>query len=76
MGTPRENMAEVEAQRARLREHPMALRIIETDADLTVIYPSGDFRRDGVRVSFQIGKAAAMRRILDVMESDWMASYP
>lgn len=76
MNNPTKSAALVADLLNRIKAHPMCLTITDKDGYYLVIYPSGDFRVGGVRVSQGMGKAKALARMLVRMESDWNASFP
>ena len=71
----RENIERVEKLREAIKNHPMCGRYEESDSNITVIYPDGDFLTHGCRARFP-SKAKSMQAVLDVMERHWMESYP
>lgn len=52
----------------------MCAKLIETDYNVTVLYPDGYFP-NGSRVSFAAGKAVAFGKLLEVMERHWKDSF-
>lgn len=65
------NLTAASEARAKVKAHPMALRVTETQQHLTVIFPEG-FQLDGVRVSMANGKLWAYTKALEKMENIWI----
>jgi hypothetical protein len=69
--TPQQNIAEVNRLIAEVRAHPMCLRWQDDHGVYLVIYPDGYYPNGVQAAHSQIGKAVALRRILDAMERHW-----
>lgn len=75
MGSPRENQKLVEELIVKVKEHCMCLRFNDCLGLFLVTYPEG-FELGGVQCAQSIGKAKALRKILDKMEEHWLESFP
>lgn len=63
-------MANVASLTAQVRAHPMCLTFEDDGRYFRVIYPAGMYP-NGAQSSYGDGKAAALTRILNVMERHW-----
>jgi hypothetical protein len=68
---PRSNLAEVERLISEVREHPMCLHWRDDHGVYLVIYPEGYYPNGVQAAHSQIGKAEALRRMLNAMERHW-----
>lgn len=68
--------AAVETAKSEVLAHPMCGKFEDDGGAFLVIYPAGDFPVDGVRVSYENGKAWALGILLQKMERHWQESYP
>lgn len=68
-----ERIALVAKHRLAVQEHCMCARLIETDHNVTVLYPDG-YYPNGARISFNAGKADAFAKLAEVMERHWQDS--
>lgn len=73
---PREAHKRVLDLTAKVREHPMCLRLEDSPQSATVFFPAGDFPTHGIRASYGAGKAVGLQRMLDAMERIWLESFP
>ena len=71
MKTISENVANLEAALAAVKSHCMCARFEDLGGVYRVLYAPG-FRFDGVQANYaQLGKAAALERMLAAMERHW-----
>lgn len=75
MNTVTDSVATVRDLESQVKAHCMCLRYESDATHYRVIYPDGYFP-NGVQVSKRLGKAEALRRILDAMERHWKGSIP
>ena len=68
-----QNIEEYTSARRAVEAHCMCARIDETAGKLIVYYPEGDFITGGLRID---RNAVMLRRAIDIMERDWLASFP
>ena len=59
-----------------IKNHPMCAGFSEDRYYFLVEYPAGDFPVHGTRASKSKGKAAALQRLLPIMERHWRESFP
>lgn len=67
------NIETYQAALKAVKAHCMCARIEEAAGKLIVYYPEGDFRTGGLRID---RNAVMLRRALEIMEREWLASYP
>ena len=65
-----QNIKNLSIAKQVLASHPMAFKVIESPAHLTVYFPAG-YQLDGVRVSMSNGKLWAYGKALDKAEQVW-----
>lgn len=68
-----QNIEEFTAARLAVEAHCMCARIEDAAGKLIVYYPEGDFRTAGLRID---RNAVMLRRALEIMEREWLASFP
>jgi hypothetical protein len=68
-----QNIEEFTAARQAVEAHCMCARIEDAAGKLIVYYPEGDFRTAGLRID---RNAVMLRRALEIMEREWLASFP
>lgn len=68
-----QNIEEFTAARRAVEAHCMCARLEEAAGKLIIYYPEGDFRTAGLRID---RNAVMLRRAIDIMERDWLASFP
>lgn len=73
MNTVKERTHRVNDLIEQVKEHCMCARFEDDGVKFRVIYPEGYFP-NGVQCSQGMGKAAALEKILDVMERHWKES--
>lgn len=59
---------------ALVKDHCMCARFEDEGGKYRVIYPEGYFP-EGVQVSQAMGKAAALEKMLEVLERHWKESF-
>lgn len=74
------NIQRLDELNQAIRNHCMCARISDNGCLIEVIYPSGDWPLgiQGIQASYGVymGKADAIQKLLDRMESDWLNSFP
>lgn len=71
-----DNILQIEAAFAAIKQHCLCFQFEETETHFRVVYPPGDFCVDGVQAHKSVGKAKALKLMLERMERDWASSYP
>lgn len=74
MQSVQENVALVNKALADVKDHCMCLKFEEDASHFRVIYPCGYFP-EGVQVNKGMGKAAALNKMLEVMERHFKNNY-
>lgn len=76
------NLKQVQDLYAKLKAHPMCLKVKDDGTTIVVSYPAGDWPGgiNGIQCVYGIykgqGKAWALDRLIKRMESDWLESIP
>lgn len=73
MSVIQERTQAVLTAKSLVTEHCMCAKFEDLGSKFRVIYPEGYFP-DGVQVSTEMGRAAALGKLLEVMERHWKAS--
>jgi hypothetical protein len=73
MSSVQERTEAVVAAKKLVTEHCMCAMFGDLGGKFRVIYPEG-YYPDGVQVSTEMGRAAALGKLLEVMERHWKAS--
>ena len=65
------NKAQFQQALQDVKAHCMCARFSDSGGFYIVLYPPG-FRLDGARIAYQgLGKTAALKRLVEVMERHW-----
>lgn len=73
MATIIQNIEEYQSALKAVEAHCMCAKIEDAGEKIIVYYPEGDFRTGGLRID---RNAAMLRKALEIMERDWLASFP
>jgi len=77
MSIVQERTKEVNSLISQVKEHCMCSKFKDEGGRFMLYFPAGDFAVGGIRVSYHdMGKANALRVVLEKMEKYWVESYP
>lgn len=65
---------EVNGLIAEVKDHHMCGKFVDEGSSYLVVYPYGDWPVDGTRVRHDVGKANALRKMIEKMEEHYVAS--